>query len=180
MYQEALRSPMLLRAQSLQSHGILAYDHPNPLQFGEPITDEFETPMCVEHMGVRSLRKEFAEWNKVAANYDSQITKGFPEVLGGGIIPSLHFGAAAISAGMYAILPSTAQSPLVKSILVGATLVPIITGCGYLVSHWDNVNQRKKDIISYEIAKGNADICQKELKRRGRAVHSHHWECSSF
>lgn len=177
MYQEALRSPVILRARALQEVGILPYAHQHPLQFGEPITDQFETPMCVKYMGVRSLRKEFAEWSKVAASYDSDLSKGVPKILGDAEIAVFGFGVALVSAGMYESLPSPlGQSFAIKSILAGTTVAPIIIACRSLASHWDKVNQRKKDIISYEIAKGNADICQQELARRGRAVCSHNIE----
>lgn len=173
MSQEIQSSPILLRARALQNQGILTWEHQHHFQFGEPITDEFETPLCVESMGVRSLRKEFAEWNNVVERYSHKLDKSFPKIIKGNDDVALHFGVSAILGAIYISSKLNDTSPLVKTIIAGGATVPFIVGCGCLIAHWNNASDKRNDTISYEIAKGNAKACQQELQRRGRALSSH-------
>lgn len=170
MNQEIEKSPILVHARALQSEGVLAWDHQHPLQFGEPITDNRGTPMCVQYMGVRSLRKEFAAWMDHANEHDLQLMDGFSN-FADSLAPPFAFLVAASIAGFITTKTFTHSNNVsIQGLGVALTGCLAIAGTAYLVSHWRAADQRDNLMISTEIAYGNAQACCMELSRRGRTV----------
>lgn len=165
MYQEALRSPKLLRAQALWEQGILVIPQAYSSIGGEPLRENGEI-VCVEYMDNESLKSEEKKWatlaQSVQSEFDINTNSYIEQAIKSRKSLLINFGIAAAGVMGSFLIDTKALS---YSLAAVATTTAI-KGAFSLKSERDNDRTRVEDFMRAELINGNAVACQWEMIKR--------------